>query len=146
MAKRRKPAPKPDHLAEWRARINAAGARGEARLLEHAPSAFIMVAQDDGANGIDTYTLGMGHAVEVAGLASAMVAWVATDSGIIVDHTDQPRAEAVSSTCREFSGLADHGLILVPACADGTEVYAAHWGSELVVHQVVKALAKQTTT
>lgn len=145
MAKRRKPQPKQDPLAEWRARINAAGARGEARLLEHATAAYVLVAQDDGDNGIDTYTLGMGHAVEVAGLAHSIAAWLATDSGIIVDHTDAPRADAVGATCREFSGLADHGLILVPAKADGTEVYAAHWGSELVVHEVVKALSRQTT-
>ena len=142
---RRKPRPKPDPLAEWKARLQAAAARAEARLLEHASSAYILVAQDDGEGGIDPYALGVGHPVEVQALSSAMSSWLETDSGIIVDHTDAPRADAVGATCREFSGLADHGLILVPAKADGTEVYAAHWGSELVVHEVVKALARQTT-
>lgn len=140
--RRRKPAT--DQTAEWEAQIGAAAARAEARLMEHATSAYILVAQDDGKGSIDPYSFGIGHRVEAGALWQAMVELVQTECGIIVDETDEARAQAVEAACRELGGLADHGLILVPASIDGTEVYAANWGSELVVHSVVTELAKRT--
>ena len=134
--------PQPDPLADLKARLNAAATRAEARLLEHASSAYVLVCHQDG-EAIDPLCRRMGSLVECVALEDAMAQWLETDSGIIVDETDDRRREAVTRACRELGGLAAHGLILVPACEDGTSVYAQHWGSELIVHQTVKALAKR---
>lgn len=138
MAKRRPT--RPDPAAEWRARLEAAVARADAVIREHADAALVVAIEDDGNEGYDTFVGGCGHPVQIQGLMLAACDYYTREESIVVDDTDPLRAQAVRKSCAEISGLAEHGLIAVPATSDGTSVYVQHWGSELVVTEAVKQM------
>lgn len=138
MAKRRPS--RPDPVAEWRARLTAAVARADAIIREHADAAMLLAIEDDGNEGYDTFIGGCGHPVQIQGLMLAACDYYAREESIVVDETDDLRAQAVSKSCAEIGGLAEHGLIAVPAVSDGTSVYVQHWGSELVVTEAVRRM------
>lgn len=138
MAKRRPR--RSDPVAEWRARMEAAVARTDGLIREHADAAMVLAIQDDGDQGYDTFVGGCGHPVHIQGLMLAACDYYVREDSIVSEETDELRAQAVRKSCAEMSGLAEHGVIAIPATSDGTSVYVQHLGSELVVTEAVKQM------